>query len=194
MVLYSRAKGGLALPKFDQTETLKRVVFAFWQYGYAECSVKHLEESTGLHVGSLYYHFKNKEQLYYDAVIFYVDDMLIPRLECVSTLDQLQQYFYSLYREPHGTIKNTCFLIQAVSDVSGHTKVNQAFKKEMMRFETALTNKINVLLPSHTEIIPLLMDLHLSLYIYSEQSTRRTALDNKIKQRFKLVKSLCSIN
>lgn len=180
------------MSRYNRDEVLKRAILAFWQYGYTDCSVRHLEEATGLHPGSLYYHFKNKDHLYNSCITFYLTDTLLPKIQSVSSFYGFQQFFMNTHRERMGQIKSTCFLIQAASEVAGHTLTNRAFKSELEALESAFTEKVGMLAPGYPEITDLLMDLYIALHIYSEQAMGRNMLDDKIKQRFDLIRKICS--
>ena len=175
------------------TETLRRAVFSFWEHGYADCSVKALEAATGLHTGSLYHHFKNKDHLYLDTVRFYVAEMLLPQLQQVVSLDELQTFFSTRYRHPFGEVRGTCFLIQATYEVAGHTADNQAFKDELSMLQGLFEEKINITTGGANEFVELLMDLYIALHVYSEHGEGRHLLDKKVKQRFDLIRRFCPV-
>ena len=172
-------------------EILRRAVFSFWKHGYAGCSVKHLKEATGLHPGSLYHHFKSKEHLYDRCVNFYLKEMLLPKIHLADSLEALRKFFHNSYRDSSGLMRSTCFLIQATSEVSGHTSSNQAFKEEIKVLEAAFLEKVQLLAPRHVEITALLMDLYIALNLYSEQSISRSALDSKVRERFNVINKVC---
>lgn len=45
----------------------------FWQFGYASTSIQRLSNQLALHPGSLYGAFKNKRQLFMEALEFYFE-------------------------------------------------------------------------------------------------------------------------
>lgn len=89
---------------FDETQVLDSAMHAFRRHGYAGISIKQLEEATGLSSGSLYNAYGDKEGLFRAAMAFYVDGFVAGRIEAhagpVATLDDLEQLFLTLFREP----------------------------------------------------------------------------------------------
>ena len=89
---------------FDEQDVLTRAMHAFRQHGYARISIRQLEETTGLTSGSLYNAFGDKDGLYRSAVAHYVDGFVVARLEAhagpQATLDDLEEFFLTLFRPP----------------------------------------------------------------------------------------------
>ena len=57
--------------EFNQDEVADAAMDVFWRKGYAATSVQDLVEETGLSRSSLYSTFKNKEELYQQALYRY---------------------------------------------------------------------------------------------------------------------------
>lgn len=89
---------------FDEDEVLDRAMHAFRRHGYAGLSIKRLEEETGLSSGSLYNAYGDKAGLYRAAMAYYVDGFVAGRIGAhagpVAGLDDLEELFLSLFREP----------------------------------------------------------------------------------------------
>ena len=89
---------------FDEQEVLTGAMHAFRRHGYSGLSIKRLEEETGLTSGSIYNAYGDKEGLFRAAMAFYVDGFVAGRIAThagpVATLDDLEQLFLSLFREP----------------------------------------------------------------------------------------------
>lgn len=89
---------------FDEEEVLGRAMHAFRRLGYARISIRQLEEATGLTSGSLYNAFGDKDGLYRAALSHYVDSFVVRRIEAhagpTATLDDLEEFFLSLFRPP----------------------------------------------------------------------------------------------
>lgn len=89
---------------FDEAEVLARAMHAFRRHGYAGLSIKRLEEETGLTSGSIYNAYGDKDGLFRAAMAFYVDGFVAGRVAAhagpVATLDDLEELFLSLFREP----------------------------------------------------------------------------------------------
>jgi AcrR family transcriptional regulator len=66
---------------WDQTEVLASAMRLFRRRGYLGASVRDLEEATGLHPGSLYRAFKNKDELFRAALDAYNDQVVEERVQ-----------------------------------------------------------------------------------------------------------------
>lgn len=89
---------------FDDGEVLCAAMDAFRRDGYGGVSIKQLERATGLTSGSLYNAFGDKDGLYRAALAHYVDRFVADRIRTYAggdaTLDDLEELFLSLLREP----------------------------------------------------------------------------------------------
>jgi TetR/AcrR family transcriptional regulator, transcriptional repressor for nem operon len=89
---------------FDEAEILRAAMHTFRRDGYAGVSIKRLEETTGLTSGSLYNAYGDKDGLFRAALAYYVDVFVAGRLQAhagpQATLDDLEEYFLALLREP----------------------------------------------------------------------------------------------
>lgn len=56
---------------FNREEVLKKAIPLFWERGYAETGLQDLEEATGVNKSGLYSEFKNKEDLFLEALRYY---------------------------------------------------------------------------------------------------------------------------
>ncbi len=104
---------------FDETEVLESAMHAFRRHGYAGISIKQLEEATGLSSGSLYNAYGDKEGLFRAAMAFYVEGYVAGRIAAhagpVATLDDLEQLFLTLFREPM-TDGNGCLVVNSTME------------------------------------------------------------------------------
>lgn len=104
---------------FDETQVLESAMHAFRRHGYAGISIKQLEEATGLSSGSLYNAYGDKEGLFRAAMAFYVDGYVAGRIEAhagpVATLEDLEQLFLTLFREPM-TDGNGCLVVNSTME------------------------------------------------------------------------------
>ncbi|WP_416418274.1 TetR/AcrR family transcriptional regulator [Paenarthrobacter aromaticivorans] len=66
---------------WDQAEVLASAMRLFRRRGYLGASVRDLEEATGLHPGSLYRAFKNKDELFSAALDVYNDKVVQARVQ-----------------------------------------------------------------------------------------------------------------
>lgn len=103
---------------FDDDDVLDRAMHAFRRHGYAGLSIKRLEEETGLSSGSLYNAYGDKAGLYRAAMASYIDGFVAGRIRAhagpVAGLDDLEELFLSLFREPladgHGCLVTNALL------------------------------------------------------------------------------------
>jgi AcrR family transcriptional regulator len=61
--------------KFDEDETLDRIMQVFWKNGYAATSLDQLAEATGLNRPSLYAAFGSKKDMYLNVINRFADRM-----------------------------------------------------------------------------------------------------------------------
>lgn len=89
---------------FDEAVVLDKAMHAFRRHGYAGLSIKRLEEETGLTSGSIYNAYGDKDGLFRAALAHYVDGFVGRRMAThagsSATLDDLEELFLTLFREP----------------------------------------------------------------------------------------------
>lgn len=95
----------MARPRsFDETEVLCAAMQAFRADGYAGVSIRNLEQATGLRAGSLYNAYVDKDGLYQAALTHYVEGFVAQRIAAhagpSATLDDLEEFFFSILRQP----------------------------------------------------------------------------------------------
>lgn len=56
---------------FDRTEVLEKAMPLFWKRGFADTGLQDLEQATGVNKSGLYAEFKNKEDLFLEALRHY---------------------------------------------------------------------------------------------------------------------------
>ncbi|TNC79818.1 MAG: hypothetical protein C9356_17310 [Oleiphilus sp.] len=71
---------------FDPEQKLDEAMQLFWRHGYADLSVSFLTEQLKLNRFSLYKQFGNKEQLHYQALERYGEQLYLPLLDPLSHL------------------------------------------------------------------------------------------------------------
>ncbi|EIV94023.1 TetR/AcrR family transcriptional regulator [Frankia sp. QA3] len=114
---------------FDADEVLVAVMQLFRRRGHQGTSLKDLEEATGLHPGSLYRAFGNKDALFRAALDAYVDRVVAGRiaehLEAAhDPLAGLRAYFRSTFEtgldpEPGCLVTNTAVESFALDELTG---------------------------------------------------------------------------
>src|SRR5258708_25631215 len=58
--------------KFNREGVLDQAIPVFWKYGFADTTVQHLEQATGVNKSGLYTEFKDKEDLFLASLERYV--------------------------------------------------------------------------------------------------------------------------
>ena len=107
---------------FNKQQVLADALDLFWSRGFASSSLKHLEQVTDMHPGSLYYHFNNKEQLYIDTLKYYQEWFLRPRIDkhliYGTSKNSLRRFFTAGYRNGYEyNFRNCCFVVTTSSDL-----------------------------------------------------------------------------
>lgn len=60
---------------FDRNEVLDAAIQVFWKQGYADTSLSDLEKATGVNKSGLYSEFKDKDDIFYEALRRYHETM-----------------------------------------------------------------------------------------------------------------------
>ena len=107
---------------FNKQQVLADALDLFWSRGFAASSLKHLEQVTDMHPGSLYYHFNNKEQIYIDTLKHYQEWFLRPRIDkhliYGTSKDSLRRFFTAGYRNGEDfRFRNCCFVVTSSADL-----------------------------------------------------------------------------
>ena len=58
---------------FTREEVLKKAIPVFWNRGFADTSLQDLEEATGVNKSGLYSEFASKEEIFLEALRYYVE-------------------------------------------------------------------------------------------------------------------------
>ena len=74
--------------QFDVDEVLDKAMQAFWERGYQGTSMQDLVERTGIHRGSLYATYRDKQALFRAALLRYDERVRGRLLERLESLDQ----------------------------------------------------------------------------------------------------------
>lgn len=88
---------------WDTAEVLTSAMALFWQQGYARTPIREVEASTGLHPGSLYKKYGNKDGLFAAVVGHYNDNVVAERvaryLSGDDPLGGIREYFRSSFAD-----------------------------------------------------------------------------------------------
>ena len=181
---------------FNQQQVLADALDLFWSRGFASSSLKHLETVTDMHPGSLYYHFKNKEQLYLATLEYYLEWFLQPRINKYLTYtshpDGLRRFFTSGYRHDQETqFRNCCFIISASNEL--HLlpdKADQLIQDALVSLHHGFHNYLEQAINNHNmpatinaeQVSSELLNLYLSLQLRARVAPNQRLLDKQVKQ------------
>lgn len=133
--------------EFDQDEVADAAMDVFWRKGYAATSVQDLVEETGLSRSSLYSTFKNKEELYQQALYRYqlktksnID--LLSSTGSVKTL--ISQLLSQIIEDELADSQHRgCLIANASLELAGHDeKTAESVRYNFERLQLALEKLI----------------------------------------------------
>jgi TetR/AcrR family transcriptional regulator, copper-responsive repressor len=61
--------------KFDRESVLQKALPVFWRCGFADASLRELEQATGVNKSGLYAEFKDKEDLFVQSLRYYLENL-----------------------------------------------------------------------------------------------------------------------
>ncbi|WP_067519475.1 TetR/AcrR family transcriptional regulator [Endozoicomonas ascidiicola] len=177
----------------DPPTAINAALDQFWLMGFSACSLKQLEEATGMNPGSLYYHFKNKEQLYLSALSYYIDKHLQPRvskyLHDAVSLIQLRRFFTSGYRhKTEFNYRSCCFLVSASHEQhllpeESEDLMHKGIKVLTDGFKAALSKPmLSDNLPNNNieSYAHQLLGLYLSIQVFARFDLNQQSLDRQV--------------
>src|SRR5712692_7023721 len=66
---------------FEESEILGTTLGVFIKHGYSGTSVSELKKASRLSAGSLYFAFKNKQELFLRVLDYYVEQVVLGRIQ-----------------------------------------------------------------------------------------------------------------
>lgn len=136
---------------FDTAEVVRAARTVFWQHGYEDASIPHLEAATGLKRSSIYHAFDSKRGLFDAAVNSYLDEVVRPRLSPLTAAhvspDAVVEYFTglraALERAGSFTAENGCLLVNAAGGPIAHDDaVRETVAEYRAELHSAMRNGI----------------------------------------------------
>src|SRR5258708_193515 len=97
-------------PKVSRQDALRSAMKLFWSRGYSATTLDDIQAAVGLQRGSLYSYFKNKENLFREALELYQKEVVQERRERVRNAPSAKmgiELFFSILIEH--SIKNRDF-------------------------------------------------------------------------------------
>lgn len=136
--------------EFDRQAVLEKSMRVFWRYGYASTSIQRLGNQMSLHPGSLYGAFKNKRQLFLEALDLYFErssQQLSEQLASGSgPIEGIRHFFAHLVVQmtDEKAIKG-CLMINTATELAEEgddemirQRLDQMFKSHEQQFYQAL--------------------------------------------------------
>jgi TetR/AcrR family transcriptional repressor of nem operon len=109
--------------KFDEDAVLLKAMKLFWEQGYEKTSIKDLVAHTGIHKGSMYDTFGDKQSLYIKALIRFIEmnEQSIKRLrtEPHSTKEVIRSLFDMAVRQRE-ELPDGCFIVNTAVELAKH--------------------------------------------------------------------------
>lgn len=107
---------------FDQQQVLQNAMELFWRQGYASTSIRDLTAATKLQPGSLYGAFKNKRQLFLNALDLYFSGLLAAVSEMRQgqqpPLERIPQFFQALLQQTQQDADHKgCLLVNTLLEI-----------------------------------------------------------------------------
>ncbi|MCW8882128.1 MAG: TetR/AcrR family transcriptional regulator [Sedimenticola sp.] len=138
--------------EFNREAVLEKSMRVFWRYGYASTSIQRLSTQMALHPGSLYGAFKNKRQLFLEALDLYFErssEQLREQLASGgSPLEGIRRFFSRLVEQmlDEESIKG-CLMINTATELAEEgddevirKRLDQMFKSHEQQFYQALVD------------------------------------------------------
>lgn len=102
--------------EFDEDLVIEKAMHLFWQKGYHATSLNDLVKETGLHRGSIYGTFKNKNQLFLKSLSKYYESRLAKIIitDDSSGKELLYNFFKNIVTEAYtGKAKKGCLIMNS---------------------------------------------------------------------------------
>lgn len=115
--------------EYDKEEVLSKAMKAFWDKGYQATSMQDLVDCMEINRFSIYSTFKNKHELFIEALQSYLDSFIHPLLEELKTspkgLQAIEDYLnkFTTYMK-QGIAPNGCLLINTANELGTSKDVN----------------------------------------------------------------------
>lgn len=104
--------------KFSRGEVLEKALPVFWKHGFAGTSLQHLEQATGVNKSGLYSEFRDKEDLFFNALAYYYQHRGAPEILSAQPLGwaNIESFLRLGERQENGC--TGCFSVNALREIS----------------------------------------------------------------------------
>ncbi len=108
--------------KYDDDQVLEKAMNVFWVHGYEATSVRLLEKEMGINQFSIYASFKNKKNLFINALRTYrqfvIKNRFQPLLQEGAGLAELEKFLFSAVISPKGKEdKKGCLVVNTAGEL-----------------------------------------------------------------------------
>lgn len=134
---------------FDRQVALETAMETFWQYGYEAASMSVLKAAMGINSPSLYAAFGNKEELFTEAVEFYLNKYGAYREKALEEAPTAVEGIAALFEQTiaqffSSKTHNGCLVVLAALCGSQESlPVQQTLNLERRRTATLFANRLN---------------------------------------------------
>jgi len=130
--------------EFDREAALEKSMRIFWRYGYASTSIQRLSKQLAMHPGSLYGAFKNKRQLFMEALELYFEHSSLLIRQALesgdSPLQGIRRFFDQLMDQ-----------IEDARSIKGCLMINTATELAEEAEDEALARRLDEMFCSHEQ-------------------------------------------
>ncbi len=135
------------IKQFDMDEVLGRATEVFWARGYEGTSIQALVEATGLHRGSLYGAFGDKEHLFLKVLDYYAQKTASEMRRCLEDEDALrglERFFETLIQRMTRTDQpcGCLYTNTAVEAPAAPDPISRCIAGHLGEFESSLYNNL----------------------------------------------------
>jgi AcrR family transcriptional regulator len=129
--------------KFSREEVLQKALPLFWERGFADTGLQDLEKATGVNKSGLYAEFKNKDDLFLEALRYYGENHFASDILSAEPLgwNNIENLF-----KMSSTCKNNqkgCFAINSMRETAVlPDEAQKIINENKKKFKLALTKNI----------------------------------------------------
>jgi AcrR family transcriptional regulator len=178
--------------KFNRKGVLDRAIPVFWKHGFADTTVQHLEQATGVNKSGLYSEFKDKEDLFLASLERYVQTRAAGILTAHplgwGNIERFLRLGFGCDDDQRG-----CFAVNSMREIAGlPTEAQKIISSSQQRFTRLLTKNIEAEEPKLDPGI--IADVVLTFFdgfcISQNLKGAKTSSERKIRNLLQVVRNL----
>lgn len=129
---------------YNDDQVLEKAMNVFWVHGYEGTSVRLLEKEMGINQFSIYASFKNKKNLFIDALRKYreyvITNRFQPLLQEGAGFAELEKFLFSAINSTKGEeVKKGCLVVNTAGELGEH---DPDIAREINRYYDFIRNMI----------------------------------------------------